>query len=301
MTTLNTTDDLLRAARENREFREAFRREILTDDLVNLPQRVGDYNRETNDNIGALTENVNGLTGNVDGLAKSITEYNDSVDSRMEALQNATEANTKGIRDLVSGIDEIRKSHQLEHNAMHRFRGNYAIETTRNSDIAIAEKLTNALGINRFRVRSLPRDERDDLFDDNMETIDQLDTEGNISTSLSEGDIIAEVRHRRSSDIILHIAVEASYTVNSDDIIRASDNAKILRAATGHTAYAIVSGVTLDSRLTDAYKQRISYDLTQYIESEQDNLVLWFQLADRSLEPPPRARLVETSLAGITS
>ena len=39
MTTLNTTEDLLRAARENQEFREAFRREILTDDLINLPQR----------------------------------------------------------------------------------------------------------------------------------------------------------------------------------------------------------------------------------------------------------------------
>ena len=40
MTTLNTTDDLLRAARENREFREAFRREILTEDLIDSLREI---------------------------------------------------------------------------------------------------------------------------------------------------------------------------------------------------------------------------------------------------------------------
>lgn len=40
MTTVNTTDDLLRAARENKEFREAFQREILTEELMAVPDDI---------------------------------------------------------------------------------------------------------------------------------------------------------------------------------------------------------------------------------------------------------------------
>ena len=91
--------------------------------------------------------------------------------------------------------------------------------------------------------------ERNDLFDDNLDTIDLLDTEGNISETFPDCDIIAEARYRRSHDTIFYIAVEASYTVNADDVIRASDHAKILRAATGHEAFAIVSGVEINREI----------------------------------------------------
>ena len=274
MTTLNTTEDLLRAARENPEFREAFRREILTEDLVTLPQQVG------------------ALTTNIENLTNSITEYKNSTDSRLDALQSATDANATGIENLVSviakmngNIDEIRSSHRLEHNALHRFRGNYAIETTRNNDFTIPDMFASAFGIQRFRLRDIPKEERDDLFDDNLDAIDRLDTEGNTSTSFPTGDVISEVSQRRTLDTLYYIAVEASYTVDAEDVIRASDNAKVLRAITGHAAYSVVSGVALDPRLGDEYRRRIIYDLPQYLESEEDNLVFWFQLEDRSMEP----------------
>ena len=262
MATLDTTDDLLRAARENSEFREAFRREILTDDLIALPQRVGEYQRGTDNKIGSLTDNVNTLTKSVDNLVSGIAEMN-------------------------GNIGEIRRSHRLEHNALHRFRGNYAIETTRNNDITIAEMFANAFGIQRFRLRDIPMEERNDLFDNNLDAIDRLDTEGNTSTSFPTGDVIAEVSQRRTRDTLYYIAVEASYTVNKEDVIRASDNAKVLRVITGHTAYSVVSGVALDPNLGDEYRRRIIYDLPQYLESEEDNIVFWFQIEDRSMEPQP--------------
>ena len=255
MTTLNTTEDLLRAARENPEFREAFRREILTDDLINLPQRVDDYQAETTKNINALTSNIADLT--------------------------------KSVATLNQGITQIRRAHRQEHDAMHRFRGNYAIETARNNDVTIAERFTNELDIRRFQVRSVSREERNNLINENLDAIDQLDTEGNTDTSLPTGDIIAEVSHRRSNDTIFYLAVEASYTVNADDVIRASDHAKILRTVTGHDAFAIVSGVEVNPEIGNTYRQRIIYDLAEYMESKQDDVVFWFQLADSSLEPPP--------------
>lgn len=273
MTTLDTTDDLLRAARENPEFREAFRRLILTEDLLELPDRVGEYSRATDKKIESLTDNVNTLARTVGTLADSISEYKTTTD--------------KNLKEMNNNISGIRQSHREEHNALDRFRGNYAIEAARNSDAEIAEQFAGAHGVRRFRLRTLTRDEREDLFDDNLDIIDRLDTEGNVSRGFPKGDIIAEARQRRSRELLYYIAVEASYTVDAGDVIRASDNAKILRSATGVDAYAVVAGVTLDSEVEELYRQRIIYNLTQFLESEEDNVVLWFQLTDRSLQPLP--------------
>ena len=65
-----TTEELLRAARENQEFREAFRREILTEELLELPQRFAAYASTTDKrlegiegDVGVLKEDVGVLKG----------------------------------------------------------------------------------------------------------------------------------------------------------------------------------------------------------------------------------------------
>ena len=267
MTTLNTTEDLLRAARENQEFREAFRREILTDDLINLPQRFEAHTQRFEAYASETSKNINALTVSITELTKSLDSMN---------------------RNLGEKLDRLAVSHRMEHNALlHRFKGNYAIETTRDNDGDIAEKFADARGVDSYRLRTLTRDERDDLFDENLDGIDLLATEGNISKTFPAGDIIAEVSDRRSRDTIFYVAVEASYTVDAKDVMGASDNAKILREATGHEAFAIVSGVEINSEIGDEYRLRIIFDLTEYLESRQEDVVFWFRLEDSSLEPPP--------------
>lgn len=287
MTTLETTDDLLRAARENQEFREAFRREILTEELMAAPTDIKEL-KEITTNIAATGEALNehAATTNqqLEIMAKGIS---DLVSGIADMNRNLSEKIDGVNQDLGEKIGEIHSSHQEEHNTLHRFRGNYAIEAMRNSDGDIVELFTKARGINRYRLRTLTREERDDLFDDNLDAIDLLDTEGNISKSFPTGDLIARANYRRSGDTIFYIAVEASYTVNANDVIRASDHAKILREVTGHEAFAIVSGVGVNPRIENSYRQRIVEDLTEYLESEREDVVFWFKLEDRSLEPPP--------------
>ena len=58
MTTLNTTEDLLRAARENPEFREAFRREILTEESMTAPGDIKEL-KEIAINIATTSEALN--------------------------------------------------------------------------------------------------------------------------------------------------------------------------------------------------------------------------------------------------
>ena len=298
MTTLNTAEDLLRVVRENREFREAFRREILTEELIAGPgdikeitiniaasgEALNEHAATTNQQLAIMADGINSLQQITEANAKGI---GDLVSSIADMNKNLNEKIDDVNRDLGGKIDEIRSSHQREHDALHRFRGNYAIEATRNNDSNIAEMFTEALGIKRFRLRTLTRQERDDLFDENLDAIELLVTEGNISKTFSTGDIIAKASYRRSGDTIFYMAVEASYTVNSVDVTRASDHAKILREATGHEAFAIVLGVDVNPGIGDEYRQRIIFDLAEYMESKQDDVVFWFQLADSSLEPPP--------------
>ncbi len=276
MTTLNTTEDLLRAARQNREFREAFRREILTEDLIDSPREI----KELKEMTGSLVEGIAAL---VQGMA----DYRAATDARLERIEGSVSRVEGMVRDMVGDVAEVRNSHRAEHDALDRFRGNYAIDTTRNNDSAIAGIFTTAFGIDRFRLRDIPREERDDLYDDNEDAIERLDTEGDTNTSFPTADLILEASRGRTRTVLLYVAVEASYTIEAKDVIRASDNAKLLRAIAGVDAFAVVSGVTLDSRLSDHYRQRIIHDPTEYIESEDAGAVLWFQLDDRSMEPVP--------------
>lgn len=120
MTTVNTTDDLLRAARENKEFREAFRREILTEELMTAPGDIKELN-ETAINIAATGEALNEraattnqqleiMADGVNSLVRGIADYKSSTDSRLNSLQQITEANAKGIGDLVSGIADMSRN-----------------------------------------------------------------------------------------------------------------------------------------------------------------------------------------------
>ncbi len=72
MATLDTTEDLLRAARENPEFREAFRREILTEELLGFPQRFAAYASTTDKRLAGIEGDTGVLKIDV-GVLKGIS------------------------------------------------------------------------------------------------------------------------------------------------------------------------------------------------------------------------------------
>lgn len=55
MVTINTADDLIRVVRENPEFRAAMRRELLTEELLDLPRRFAEYT-ETSEERWAVND-----------------------------------------------------------------------------------------------------------------------------------------------------------------------------------------------------------------------------------------------------
>lgn len=82
MTTINTTNDFIRALRENQDFHAAARRELLTEELLELLQRFNRYALETDKRLDALTEAVAALTERVDALV----ERAEATDRRFEMM-----------------------------------------------------------------------------------------------------------------------------------------------------------------------------------------------------------------------
>ena len=181
---------------------------------------------------------------------------------------------------MNKNIDEIRRSHERDHDVLRWLIEREVSVAVRNNDANMASLFADVLGIKRFRLRTLTGEQCDDLFDENLDVIDLLDFEGNVSKTFRDGDLIAKASCRRGGETVFYLAVEASYTIDAGDVSRATDHAKILRGPTGHAAFAVVAGVEVDPGIGEAYRQRIAFDATEYMESGRDDVVLWFQLAD---------------------
>ena len=61
MTMINTTDDFIRLLRENPEFHAAARRELLTEELLELPQRFSQYAQTTEKRLDSVDRGLGSL------------------------------------------------------------------------------------------------------------------------------------------------------------------------------------------------------------------------------------------------
>ena len=68
--------------------------------------------------------------------------------------------------------------------------------------------------------------------------------------SLYDADLVIRVPRRDGEDV--YIAVQTSYTRDSRDTTRAMDNAALLEAPTGKSAFAVVAGARVDRRIEGA-------------------------------------------------
>ena len=134
----------------------------------------------------------------------------------------------------------------------------------------------------RIQIRPMTKDELDQMLNESFEAADALHLRERAWLTFPKAYIIAEVTERRSSRPGFYISVEASYTVDAEDVLRATDHAKILRCVTGLDAYAVVTGV----RTAPGIEGIIFDEVAQFIEANDEDSALWFQLEEDDLEPP---------------
>ena len=79
MTTINTTEDLLRVVRENEEFRAAMRRELLSDEVLELPKRLALYAEATNLRLDRIESDLSVLKADVAELKEMSQSHTNDI------------------------------------------------------------------------------------------------------------------------------------------------------------------------------------------------------------------------------
>ena len=227
MTVIHTTDDLIRLLNENDEFRQAVRRHVLSDDLIQLPERLAKFETRVESFIDEQRQfNKEQLQFNDEQrqFNKEQRQLNERVERRFDSIDKKFEEQRKFN-------EEQRQFNQRMETAIGELRGNVARQVVNSRFLEIA----SGMG---FRFKGLLT--RDDLgqmiFQREISDIPQSDRR-----SFVRADLV--IKGTDSAGAIHYIAVEASYTADQRDTSRAQRNAAILTRLTGHSAHAAIASV----------------------------------------------------------
>lgn len=199
MPTVNTTEDLTRLLRENPDFREAVRREILSDELLALPQRFSEYAENTDRRLDALTAEVSKLSAEVREFIKATNKRLGSIEGKLDEMDR-TQSVLKGF-----GLE-----YKLVRTGMQRMIGHFDIRRTR--EVRVAEENRASADFNNA------------IYD--------AEEQGVLSAveynRILRTDLIVRGRTRDGATIV-YIVAEASYTAEDDDIEKVEFSASAIR------------------------------------------------------------------------
>ena len=263
MVTINTADDLIEVLRKDDRVRSAVRRELLTDELIAMPEKV-------NKMVEAQT-----------AMQESLTAMQQTQDSMLKT-QTAILKDIKGIRKEQKSL---RKTHVADREEsiqeMHRFRGNYAVSAAAKDTVGVAMPFARQKKMRQIRCDEVSPGELKDLIancEDEQVLLGFSDDDLNYFPQV---DVAFGVMGRRERSPVFYVAVEAGYTADSGDVDRVVVRAKILGAITGKVSYAVVASVhinpTAEAKVTD--------DVEKYLASHGDYVAFWHRIDEKDLQP----------------
>ena len=289
MAAINTVDDLIEVLKRDGKVRSAVRREILTEDLLAVPARV-DSVQETQTEmlaqITALREDFGSMQKAQDGMLAEIRSLREDFGS----MQKTQDGVLTEIRDLKEGQrgaaehrDILHRRYRKEHDAMHRFRGNYAIDAARKNRVAIAEEFAQLEGLTDIDLEVLDEARLRVMRNENQKALVALGVSAKERNSFHTADLALEVtRVGEGSGPEFHIAVEASYTCTKGDVDRAIARAKILSCCTGLDAHAVVAAAWVNSEIED----KVVGDAKDYLAAKNAGKAFWYKIIEEDMEPP---------------
>ena len=315
MTMINTTEDLLRAARDNPEFRAAMRRELLGEDLLETPQRIArleqgiaaltEQSAITNLRLDLMDERFNRMDRRLDLMDERLNQMDrrldlmdrrlDQMDRRLDQMDERLGRIEEGVRELKEDMVVIKRdinglgnAFRQEVKAQSSFRGNYAQSAAGNDDLSIAYLFAERHGLKRIKARQVSRATLETWLSENGELVESLNLRPRAWLTFSRPDMVTAVMDLfagSDAEPQYYMAIEASYTADAEDIRRATDHAKIVRAVTGLKVYPIVAAVMVDDELDAEMQDRLYTDPERFIEANDENAALWHPLYSADLRP----------------
>ena len=269
MTTMNTPDDLIRLLRNDSGFRRTVRREVLTEELLGVPSRLSAVERS----IVALLEST-----------AALQESTAATNRRLDMVE-------KEIKLVGQNVNRLDQTIREQTQAQSSFRGNHAQDAAIKESLDIAGLFADrhSLPSHMVEVWQMGRSALRDIVRDHEQALISLNLAGEGALrSFRRPDLIAGVKHlaaEEDAEPEYYIAMEASYIVDEEDLVRATDNARIIRHVTGRAAYPVVTGVKLKDGLDEEMRRKIYDNVEQLIQSDEPDAIYWRRLHSEDLKP----------------
>ena len=242
------------------------RRELLTAELLEVPQRLTALEQST----AALIEYTTATNRRLDNIEADITVMKDDISV---------------IKNDINGLGE---AFRREVQAQSSYRGNYAQSAATGSNQDIARPFAELRGMSRIKTRQVSRVMVENWLMNNVPLVEALKLRPRAWDTFLTPDDIAGVRNLQAENDTepeFYIVVEASYTGEVEDIDRATDHAKIVRAVTGLDAYPVVAAVQLDDQMEPGVRNRLYDDIQQFVEANDAEAAFWYPLGSADLRP----------------
>ena len=229
MATINTIEDLLRLLDENPEWVEALRARLLTQDLLDLPERFSQFVTEMNTFVAEMND-----------FRAEVNRFVEATNRRFDALEVRHARMEDNIKDIRQEVKGIRRDIAV-------LRGGHA----RTAALRNADDIARSMGLRR--TGNLSQNDLWDLTD----SADTSDIQSNLLVSFRNADLIMETTDQDGE--VCYVAAEVSFTVHERDTSRAIRNSRFLTRFTGRPAHAVVAGVWLDSSIQDIIDSEIVF------------------------------------------
>ena len=212
MTNINTFEEILQAMERNPALRDAMRRHILTEELLQLPTQISRMETDLTDLKADVTELKEGQARLETGVA---------------GLKEG-QARMSGQLSNIIGSDYERQAARLAVRRMRQQFGLSRIEMLQAITVPDKLDLTNLLD-RANETGAISQEEADD-----MELADLA------------------LRGLESEGREVHVVAEVSLTVQDEDVQRAARRAAIMARATGGTVHPAVIGESISSTALEA-------------------------------------------------
>ena len=275
MVAIHTSEDIIRALREDPDLLDQVRRAVMTDGVLALPNQFAAMLETQNRMLGdiaslrqtqnAMLETQNRMLDDIADMRQTQNRILDEQASLRETQNQLLETQNEILRRL--GNLETRFG-RLDHD-YRNFRGNYAENAARKRAPSIAMYLDESknLGIDELTIAVLSGPDilalAGEYGSDRLASIPR-ETRG----SFYEADLI--IRATKMDGSTFYVAVEASYTCDGRDTTRAMSHSRLITEFTGNEAWPAIAGVRLDR------------DIEPLINSGE---VFWFAIEGDDLEP----------------
>ena len=224
MTTINNQDDFLEALRNNPQWRDAVRAQILGDDLMELPAKFDAFVEEQK----AHNEKLDGFVQKIDTFVEEQGTTHANLDARLDRIDTRLDRIDTRL-DRMEGDTGTLKGD---------FARTRTVQDARNIAYDMGLELVRTLSSSELREmagNALPRD---------------------VGRSFRNADLVIEATDGADTR---YIAMEVSFTADRRDCDRAIRNAGLITRFTGKPAQATIASVRNDRDATETVESGAVY------------------------------------------